>query len=95
MSEAIINWLAELTFIVRFNDVQNWFEFPAIECRLLKGNNGSFVTFSFVSSVHLDFGLADTHFKRRCCSIGANYVIMACYNAITGLDPGDCLFKKQ
>lgn len=20
---------------------------------------------------------------------------MACYNAITGLDPGDCLFKKQ
>lgn len=62
MSEAIINWWAELTFIVRFNDVQNWFEFPAVECGLLKDNKGSFVPFSFVSSVNLDFDLADKHF---------------------------------
>lgn len=31
----------------------------------------------------------------HCCRIQANYVIMACYNAITELDPSDCLFKKQ
>lgn len=63
--------------------MQSWFGFPNI------------VPFSFVSSVNLDFSLADKHFSRRCCRLGANYVITACYNAITGPDPGDCLFKKQ
>lgn len=31
----------------------------------------------------------------NCGGIQTNYVIMACYNAITELDLGDCLFKKQ
>ncbi len=45
--------------------------------------------------VNLDFSLSNKHFRRHCYGIQTNYVIMACYNAITELDPSDCLFKKQ
>lgn len=34
-------------------------------------------------------------FQRDRCGTRTNYVIMACYNAITELDVGDCLFKER
>ncbi len=42
-----------------------------------------------------DFSLPNKHVKWHCYGIQTNYVIMACYNAITELDPSDCPFKKQ
>lgn len=45
--------------------------------------------------VNLHLSLTNKHFKLNCYGIQTNYVIMACYNAITELDPSDCLFKKQ
>lgn len=49
----------------------------------------------FLLHVNSDLSLSHKHFQRHCYGIQTNYVIMACYNAITALDPSDCLFKKQ
>ena len=69
-----------------------------VACFLLQTPQHTFYVYYFLSDflhVNLHLSLTNKHFKWNCYGIQTNYVIMACYNAITELDPSDCPFKKQ